>query len=140
MNPYQPPQSPALVAIAPADRDRLREVARLQRYINLVVLAYFSAGALTRAVAEVPGGPILAGVVAVAVILTGAVFAVQMARALYSTAVAVVCAILLLIPCVGLLTLLLLNGRATQRLTAAGLKVGLLGADPAEVARVLGPQ
>src|SRR5277367_3236612 len=99
MNPYQPPQSPT-AAVPSAERDKLRAVAKLQRNINLVVLAYFSAGVLTRALATVPGGNILAGLVALAVIVTGAVFAVQMAQALYSNGIAVLCAILLLVPCV----------------------------------------
>jgi hypothetical protein len=139
MNPYQPPQHDTPGAVPPAEREKLRDAAKFQRYINLVILAYFGAGVLTSAVNEIPGGRFVVGLFALGVIVTGAVFAVQMARALYGTGVAVACAIMLLIPCVGLLTLLVLNNRATARLNAAGLKVGLLGADPSEVARVLGP-
>lgn len=139
MNPYQPPAAAAAPGgLLPTDREKLRDVAKFQRYINLVILANFGAGGLMRVLREVPGGNLISGLFALGVILAGAVFAVQMARALYSTGVAVVCAILLLIPCVGLLALLVLNNRATARLSAAGLKVGLLGAEPSEVARVLG--
>jgi hypothetical protein len=35
-------------------------------------------------------------------------------------------------PCVNLLVLLMLNGRATGRLREAGFKVGQLGADPSQ--------
>jgi hypothetical protein len=39
-------------------------------------------------------------------------------------------AILMFIPCVSLLALLSVSGTATKRLQKAGIKVGLLGADP----------
>jgi len=39
-------------------------------------------------------------------------------------------AILMIIPCVSLIMLLVLSGKATTRLSQAGIKVGLLGADP----------
>ncbi len=41
-------------------------------------------------------------------------------------------AVLLLIPCVGLIALLVLNSQATSELKKAGLRVGLLGADPGQ--------
>ena len=140
-NPYQPPGNAAAPSnLPPAERDKLREIARYQRNINLVILCYFGAGFLIRALNELAVGRIVGGVIAVGVLVAGAYFAVMMARALYSTAVAVISGILLLVPCVGLLTLLVLNNRATARLGAAGIKVGLIGADPSEIARVLGPQ
>jgi len=46
----------------------------------------------------------------------------------YSTAVKILLVVLLLVPLVGLITLLVLNSRATKALQAAGYKVGLLGA------------
>jgi hypothetical protein len=141
MNPYQPPQQGGLpTGLPPDDREKLREVAKAQRYINLEILGYIGAGVVLRTLQGVPGGQILGGLVGLAVVLAGCVFIVQMARALYNTGVAVLCAILLFIPCVGLLTLLIVNNRATARLQAAGIKVGLLGAEPGEVDRVLGSQ
>jgi hypothetical protein len=141
MNPYQPPMDnagPRPGTLLPDERARLRDIARFQRNINLVILAYFGAGVVTQILNQVLIGRIIVGLVVLGVIIAGAVFAVQMARALYSTGVAVLCGILLLIPCVGLLTLLVLNNRATARLKAAGIPVGILGADPGDVARVLG--
>lgn len=137
MNPYQPPQHDSPPSLPQADRERLYTIAKCQRSINLVVLAYFGSGVVSQQVANIPGGQILIGLVALAVIIAGVVFAVRMASALWSTGAAVVCAILLLVPCVGLLTLLVLNNRATARLRDAGCKVGLLGADPEEVRRQL---
>jgi hypothetical protein len=135
VNPYQPPQAAAGAVPATVDRAKLRNVAKYQRYINLVVLGYFGTGAFSTQVT-----PELRGILAVlvlVVIVAGVWFAVQMARALYGTAIAIVCGLLLFVPCVGLITLLVLNNRATHQLRAAGLKVGLLGADPADVDRML---
>jgi hypothetical protein len=110
-------------------------IASDQRMINLIVLIYFGTGVASSAV----GGNdailpvrIVVGIVALAVIVAGAVFAVRMASALHGTGIAVLCAILLLVPCVGLLTLLVLNSQATKVLKNAGLHVGLLGADESQ--------
>ena len=140
MNPYLPPQNDAPAVIPFADRERLRDIATYQRNINLVILAYFGAGILPQMLNQTAAGQIIVGLFALGVIIAGAACAVMMARALYNTGIAVLSGILLLIPCVGLLTLLVLNNRATARLSAAGLKVGLLGAAPSEVTRVLGPK
>ena len=140
MNPYQPPQAtgPAPSGISPDERQTLRDVARYQRNINLVILAYFGAGALSQILNQVLIGQIVVGLFALGVVVSGAALAVMMARALWGTGLAVLCGILLCIPCVGLLTLLVLNNRATARLNAVGIKVSLIGADPGEVNRVLG--
>jgi len=53
---------------------------------------------------------------------------IKLARALSLSPV--LYAILMIIPCVSLLVLLSLSGKATKLLTQAGIKVGLLGADP----------
>lgn len=134
MNPYQPPspgQAPYFQT--PVDHARIRRIASDQRMINLIVLAYFGSGLLSSVIRSVPGGQYVVAVIAVAVIAAGAVYAVRMASALHGTVVAVVCAILLLIPCVGLLVLLVLNSQATTELRKAGLRVGLLGVDPSQL-------
>lgn len=45
-----------------------------------------------------------------------------------STAIKALCVVLMFIPVVGLIMLLVLNSRATNRLRAAGYRVGFLGA------------
>lgn len=134
MNPYQPPQpGQAPYFQGQVDHARIRRIASDQRMINIVVLAYFGSGLLTSAIRSIPGGQYVIGLVAVAVIGAGAFYAVRMASALHGTGIAVLCAILLLIPCVGLLTLLVLNSQATAELRKAGLHVGLLGVDPSQL-------
>jgi hypothetical protein len=48
---------------------------------------------------------------------------------IYSIVVGVLLGILTFVPCLGLVMLLLVNGKATNILKENGVKVGLLGAD-----------
>jgi hypothetical protein len=73
------------------------------------------------------------GLAALAVSITAAVFVFMLAMSVYNTGTGIVLGILTLIPCVGLIVLLIINGKATNVLRAHGLKVGLLGADPAQL-------
>lgn len=56
-------------------------------------------------------------------------YTVMLATQVYSTGVAILMGILALLPCFGLLVLLIINGKATSILRANNIKVGLLGAD-----------
>ncbi len=142
MNPYQPPQTGQAPyqndpSMPPREeRERLMRIASDQRMINFVVLAYFGTSV---AMANLSDSGVmlfraLAGLVALCVVMAGMVFAIRMASALHGTGIAVLCAILLLVPCVGLLVLLILNSQATRVLKTAGLRVGFLGADPNQFA------
>lgn len=133
MNPYQPPH-PGQGPYYPTyqDQARLQRIASDQRMINLIVLAYFGASVAGSTISAFPGGKYVVGLMAIAIIGAGIVYAVRMASALHGTGVAVLCAVLLLVPCVGLLVLLVLNSQATARLKQAGLRVGLLGVDPGQ--------
>ena len=53
-----------------------------------------------------------------------------LANTLHNPIVGVLCAFLMIIPCVSLITLLVINQQASSYLTARGVKVGFLGADP----------
>jgi hypothetical protein len=116
--------------------DRIVGIARNQRMILLVLLAYLVAGWLASAAAS-PGantGAQLAFVlVALCTAIAGLVFAVRMASALHGPGTGVLYAVLLLVPLVNLITLLVLNGRATRELKAAGLNVGFLGVTSSEL-------
>ncbi len=138
MNPYQPPQ-PGQAPYQynqppPAERERLMRIASDQRAINMVVLIYFGTGLAGSMLKSAGSAPlqIVLGLVALGVIVAGVVYAVRMASALHGTGMAVLFAILLLIPCVGLIALLVLNSQATAELKRAGLRVGLLGADASQ--------
>lgn len=139
MNPYQPP-SPYQHQTSPMHHqhvERLKRIAFDQRMINLVVLAYFGVGVLNAMLAPNAGQAeplvrIFIGVLALLVLIGGVVFAVRMASALHGTVIAVLSAISLFIPCVGLVVLLVLNSQATRVLRDAGLRVGLLGVDSSQ--------
>ena len=47
----------------------------------------------------------------------------------------IVCGLLALIPCIGLITLLIINSKATSILRRNGIRVGFLGANLADLAR-----
>jgi hypothetical protein len=51
----------------------------------------------------------------------------------YSTGVGVLLGILTLVPCIGLIVLLIVNGKATGILKQNGIKVGLLGANLSQI-------
>ena len=61
------------------------------------------------------------------------VFVFLLAIKVYSPVVGILFAILTLVPCVGLLMLLLINGKATRILKQNGIRVGLMGANLSEV-------
>jgi hypothetical protein len=68
-----------------------------------------------------------------AVSVTAAVFVFMLALSLYSTGAGIVLGILTLIPVVGLIVLLVINGKATNVLRRHGIRVGLMGADPGQI-------
>jgi hypothetical protein len=57
-------------------------------------------------------------------------FVFRVAKPLYGTAPAVICAVFMLSPCFSVLVVIALGGNTQDRLRKAGLKVGLFGATP----------
>jgi hypothetical protein len=94
-------------------------------YLVLVIAQFFVPPALGLFLA-------LAGF---AVSITAAVFVFMLALSLYGTGVGIVLGILTLVPLVGLIVLLVINGKATTVLRHHGIRVGLMGADPARSPR-----
>ena len=64
--------------------------------------------------------------------LVGTIFVFLLALKVYSPVVGVMIGFGALLPCVGLLVLLVVNGKATSILRENGHKVGLLGANLSE--------
>ncbi len=115
----------------PVNREDLRAVARSQRAILLCILIYFVA-----LVAQFPLPATLRGALGVAALVVSLVatyFVFQLAIRLYNAGVGVLLAVLTLIPCVGLIVLLIINGKATALLTSNGIQVGMLGANPDDI-------
>ena len=108
----------------------LRDVAVSQKGILVCILLQIL---LVVANFMVPqNSRIFIAVTSLAIGVVQAVFVFRLAIRLYSVGLGVLCGILALIPCIGLLTLLVMNSKATTILRASGHKVGLLGVDLAE--------
>ena len=101
----------------------IEKVASGQKLILYAILVNFLTIGLQMAIGDMAG---LLGIVAIVMSLVGFF---RLATGLgYSTGAKIGLVVLLLIPFVGLITLLILNSRATKALREAGYKVGLLGA------------
>lgn len=130
-NPYQPPTTEAqVVGVKSGCREDLRAVAKYQKGILVCILIYLLLGLSRIAVPEslqmfLGFGILLLG-------LVGTIFVFLLALKVYSPVVGVVFGVCALLPCVGLLVLLVVNGKATSILRENGHKVGLLGANLSE--------
>ena len=127
-NPYQPPETvPEVVGILSGTRADLKSVARYQRGIIICILIYLI-GAVCSFVVPADFRPIIStGVILTSLI--GTIFVFLLAMKVYSTAVGILLGVLTFVPCVGLIVLLMVNGKATTVLRQNGISVGLLGAN-----------
>ncbi len=101
----------------------IEKVASGQKLIIYAILVNFLTIGLMAAFGDIAG---LVGIVAIVMSFIGMF---RLASGLgYSTATKIFLLVLLVVPLVGLITLLVLNSRATKALREAGYKVGLLGA------------
>jgi hypothetical protein len=127
-NPYQVSQTnPTAMGILSGTRDDLRSVAKSQKGIIVCILIY-----LVAVIAQFALPPEARPVVGLGVLVVGlasAVFVFMLAIKVYGTGLGIVLGILSLIPCIGLIVLLIVNGKATGILKQNGIKVGLLGAN-----------
>ena len=129
--PGQPPAQQALNYAQPPAGVDLRTIAVRQRAIMYCILGY-----IVFIVAQFVLPPEIGWVASLAALgmsITAAVFVFMLAIALYSTAAGIVLGILTLIPLVGLIVLLIINGKATNVLRHHGVRVGLMGADPRQI-------
>lgn len=112
-------------------RTDLREIASRQKAIQFCILGYIACAILVYALPRPINGFAALGVIASAV--AGAVFVFLLALSLYSTGVGVVLGICMFIPLIGLIILLIVNGKATNVLREDGIHVGLLGARMSDI-------
>lgn len=131
-NPYQSPQSvPEVTGVLSGSREDLRSVAKFQKGILVCILIYLCA--VIGQFALPADLRLFLGLGVLVVGLVGTVFVFLLALKVYSPVVGILLGLLTLIPCVGLIALLVVNGKATSILRANGLKVGLLGANVSEI-------
>ena len=130
-NPYEAPplttSAPAAIGVLSGTREDLRSVAKYQKGILVCILVY-----LIAVVGQFVLPPELRALVGIPVLIAGivgAVFVFLLAIKVYGTGLGIVLGILSLIPCIGLIVLLIVNQKATSILKQNGIQVGLLGAN-----------
>lgn len=116
---------------APAGRVDVREVAVRQKGIIYCLLANITFVIASFAVP--PEMQLIFAVLALAAQVTAAVFVFMLAIHLYGTGTGILLGILTLIPCIGLIILLIVNGKATTVLRQNGVHVGFLGASLSQI-------
>ncbi len=115
------PHGPVAQSI-PAEGDT-EQLADGQKLVIYAILLYFATTVLIQAI-----GPI-AGLLALVSVVLGWVGVMRLGKGLGMTQGSrVILGLLMLVPVVSLITLLVLNSRATTRLRAAGYQVGFFGA------------
>lgn len=136
VNPYEAPKNPtrAPIGIKGGRRKDVRDVAVYQKGIMICILIYLGGVAVqvgaTVAKVPLPQPMMLAlGIVMLLNGLTGVVFVFLLSMKVYHPVGGVFLAILALVPCVGLLVLLMVSSKATATLRANGYEVGFLGAN-----------
>ncbi len=132
-NPYQ---SPVAVGVRTGSREELYRVAKYQRGVLLCLLAQILiwVGSVVLQFSAGPPSPdgtpapvqLLLSLGLIVVSLVGVVFVFLLAINVYSTVVGVLLGILSLIPCIGLLILVIVNGKATSVLRRNNIKIGFL--------------
>jgi hypothetical protein len=126
-NPYRAPMSEgAAIGVVSGRAEDVRSVAVFQKGVLVCILLYLCAG-FGQFLIPAQLRP-LVGLGVLIVILAGATFVFLLAIKVYGTGLGVLFGLLTLIPCVGLIVLLIVNGKATNVLRQNGYKVGLLGA------------
>jgi hypothetical protein len=136
-NPYQSPMAdlrPAIGVLSGKQED-VRAVAVYQKGVLVCILVYLL-GIVGRVMAvfaaSTPsasfGAALLFGLVVLAAGLGGLVFVFLLSTKVYGVAIGVLLGLLTFLPCIGLLVLLIINGKATTILRNNGHRVGLLGA------------
>ena len=120
-NPYKPPHAPLDVDMEKTER--IEKVASGQKLIIYAILINIASILLQLAL-----GPVAALLNLVAIVLS-LVGIVRLASGLgYSLAIKIILIILMFIPLINLITLLVINSKAINKLREAGYKVGLMGA------------
>jgi hypothetical protein len=118
------------------------EIARRQRavmycmlfYILLVLGNFFVTMPKNRQAGD--GSEFIAlmlSVCALLAMITSAVFVFRLAMVVHNRGTGIVMGILTLVPLLGLIILLMVNGKATALLRRHGIRVGLMGADPRQI-------
>jgi hypothetical protein len=136
-NPYQSPLAdlrPAVGVLSGQHRD-VRAVAVYQKGILVCILVYLLTILVQLVAISAAPSPVsarlialVAGLVSLGAGLAGMVFVFLLSTKVFGIVLGILLGILTVVPCLGLLVLLIINGKATSVLRQNGHRVGLLGA------------
>ena len=110
----------------------MRRVASRQQFVLYALLANIVINIVFMAMPPDASRDVRAilGILVISVVITTMIAAFRLGWELYNVVIGVICAVLMPVPCVALLTLLIINGKATNFLQKRGVKVGLMGVNP----------
>ena len=136
-NPFEAPNS-EVVGVISGQKDDLRKVATYQRGIMLCILGTFFIVFGNVTASQVPDMVVMIqailSILYLLILIAGAVLVVMMSIKVYEQLwVGILLGLLTMVPCIGLLFLLVVNQKATKVLRANGVRVGLLGGNPNDV-------
>lgn len=134
-NPYA---SPTTQPPLPHADIHILEMARAQRgMIWMLALKLALDFTVMQAAALLPRFPLMLYYAAALLVMIAVIFFTsRLAYALYGLGPAILCSVLLFAPCIGLLTILMLNGTAMDRLRKAGVKSGFMGVTKDQLAQL----
>lgn len=132
VNPYEPPVSQpyAAAVVSGESREKLRRVAKYQQWMILSLLAMII---MNVANVMVPSPLELRLVIAIAVIGSAVVSTWLLCRELIGIVGTIISVILLFVPLASLITLLVINQKASDFLKKNGVKVGFFGTSPSKI-------
>ena len=127
-NPYEAPKSDTrAMGVLSGNLEDVKAVAKYQKGLILCILVYLIAVIVQFALpAELR---LLRALGFATVSITALAFVFLLATKVYGTAIGVLLGILTLIPIVGLVVLLIVNGKATHIIKQNGFHVGFFGAN-----------
>lgn len=132
-NPYETPAAPSSVVPARDQLEKVRSVAKAQRLVNIAILLYLLLVFASFATPPLDPNSMLPLFLLLVILsmLGFIIFAVaRMGYSMHGVGHAILYSVAMLIPCLGIILLLILNSRVTNFLTRNGVKVGIMGADP----------
>jgi len=138
-NPYQPPSADSqIVGIKSGEPRDLKSVAKFQKgllfSILLQLIVVISSFSYYRS-QSIPPNNFDSIVILLVLVggISGTFFVFSMAIKVYNPLAGVLLGLLTLIPCIGLINLAAVNGKATSILKQNGIKVGFLGAKLSQI-------
>ena len=138
-NPYQPPSADSqIVGIKSGEPRDLKSVAKFQKGLLFSILLQLIAviSSFSYSISQfIPPNNFDSIVILLVLVggMSGTFFVFSLAIKVYSPLAGVLLGMLTLIPCIGLIILAAVNGKATSILKQNGIKVGFLGAKLSQI-------